>query len=54
MATKMKWKIATGFGKNEFYEEIKRYEDMGYELLPESFNRSRDGTYAVLMRFDEF
>ena len=38
--TDRKWRIINENNKNAFYEKISKYEQVGYELLPESFSAS--------------
>lgn len=49
--TERKWRIVMELSKFKFYEKVEKYEKLGYELLPESFNGGGNSAHnCVLMR----
>lgn len=51
--TERKWRIIQADSRHVFYEKIAKYEELNYELLPDSFNVATRGTvyrYFALMR----
>lgn len=48
--TDRKWRVVSATNRKEFYQKIEKYENMGYELLPESFNRGSSRHMHCLMK----
>jgi hypothetical protein len=48
--TDRKWRIINSTMDKDFYNKIEKYEKLGYELLPESFNFGgyKGGYYALM------
>lgn len=48
--TERKWRVISATGRLDFYKAVEKYENQGYTLLPESFNRLPNGRIACLMK----
>lgn len=51
--TDRKWKVISASGRDDFYKKVEKYENRGYVLLPESFNRIMNGKIFCLMKKEE-